>query len=65
MTGGKDFFAIPFMIPALILDAAGILAGVALILTGNVALGVGAIVLGSAPLMIVMVRHAQNKGRGS
>ena len=62
MSDGKEFFSIPYIVPALIADTVGILAGVALIVTGNMAFGIGAIVLGSVPLLLVMLNHAKTKG---
>ncbi|HYG86241.1 MAG TPA: hypothetical protein VD978_08285 [Azospirillum sp.] len=65
MSEKNDFFAIPGIVPALVVDAVGVLLGLALIFQDRTLFGVMAIALGATPLVLVLVRHSASRRGGS
>jgi len=56
-------FDIPGVFPALVADVTGVVVGVILLVVGQPILGVAAIVLGSLPLLFVLMRFAAERKR--
>ena len=53
-----NLFEIPGIFPAIVADVTGVVVGLILLSVGQPLLGVAAVVLGSIPLLVVVLRHA-------